>query len=60
MPDMLPLVGPAPKRGGLWIHFGHGHQGLTLGPATGRLLAELMTGEAPFVDASPFSPARYS
>jgi D-amino-acid dehydrogenase len=60
MPDMLPLVGPAPKRGGMWIHFGHGHQGLTLGPATGRLLAELMTGEAPFVDASPFSPARYS
>jgi D-amino-acid dehydrogenase len=59
MPDMLPVVGPAPKHRGLWVHFGHGHQGLTLGPATGRLLAELMTGEAPFVDASPFSPARY-
>jgi D-lysine oxidase len=59
MPDMLPVVGRAPKHGGLWIHFGHGHQGLTLGPATGRLLAELMTGEKPFVDASPFSPARY-
>jgi D-amino-acid dehydrogenase len=59
MPDMLPVVGPAPRHSGLWIHFGHGHQGLTLGPATGRLLAELMTGEAPFVDASAFSPARY-
>jgi D-amino-acid dehydrogenase len=59
MPDMLPVVGAAPKHRGLWIHFGHGHQGLTLGPATGRLLAELMTGEAPFVDPSAFSPARY-
>jgi D-amino-acid dehydrogenase len=60
MPDMLPVVGPASKHRGLWIHFGHGHQGLTLGPATGRLLAELMTGEQPFVDASAFTPARYS
>ena len=45
MPDMLPVVGAAPKHKGLWIHFGHGHHGHTLGPATGRLLAELMSGE---------------
>ena len=32
MPDMLPVVGPAPKHKGLWMHFGHGHHGLTLGP----------------------------
>jgi D-amino-acid dehydrogenase len=60
MPDMLPVVGAAPRHKGLWMNFGHGHQGLTLGPATGRLLAEAMTGEQPFVDASAFSPARYS
>ena len=59
MPDMLPVVGSAPKHKGLWIHFGHGHQGLTLGPATGRLLAELMSGEPTFTDASAFRPARY-
>ena len=59
MPDMLPVIGSAPKHNGLWIHFGHGHQGLTLGPATGRMLAELMSGEPPFTDASAFSPARY-
>jgi len=59
MPDMLPVVGPAPKHKGLWMHFGHGHHGLTLGPTTGRLLAELMSGEQPFTDASAFSPARY-
>ena len=59
MPDMLPVVGPAPKHKGLWIHFGHGHQGLTLGPATGRMLAELMSGESTFTDASAFRPERY-
>ncbi|MFT4190939.1 MAG: FAD-dependent oxidoreductase, partial [Comamonas sp.] len=32
--DMLPVIGPAPRHRGLWFHFGHGHQGFTLGPAT--------------------------
>jgi D-amino-acid dehydrogenase len=59
MPDMLPVVGPAPRHKGMWMHFGHGHQGLTLAPTTGRMLAECMTGEQPFVDASAFEPARY-
>jgi D-lysine oxidase len=59
MPDMLPVVGAAPKHKGLWMHFGHGHHGHTLGPTTGRLLAEMMSGEATFTDASAFSPARY-
>ena len=59
MPDMLPVIGKAPRHPGLWLHFGHGHQGFTLGPATGRLLAELMAGERPFVDAAPFSPGRF-
>ncbi len=58
MPDMLPVVGPAPRHPGLWFQFGHGHQGFTLGPASGRLLAEAMSGETPFVPAAPFDPAR--
>jgi hypothetical protein len=29
MPDMLPVVGQAPRHKSLWFHFGHGHQGLT-------------------------------
>ncbi|MET4608905.1 glycine/D-amino acid oxidase-like deaminating enzyme [Bradyrhizobium sp. JR4.1] len=44
MLDMLPVIGHAPRHHGLWLHFGHGHQGFTLGPTTGRLLAELMNG----------------
>ncbi|SMF64147.1 D-amino-acid dehydrogenase [Tistlia consotensis] len=59
MPDMLPLVGRAPHHPGLWLHFGHGHQGFTLGPTTGRLLAELMSGETPFADPAPFRAERF-
>ena len=60
LPDMLPVIGRAPRHPGLWFDFGHQHHGLTLGPATGRLLAELMTGETPFADPAPFRAERFS
>jgi D-amino-acid dehydrogenase len=59
LPDMLPVIGRAPRHAGLWFDFGHHHHGLTLGPATGRLLAEMMTGETPFADPKPFSVERF-
>lgn len=59
LPDMLPVIGKAPRHAGLWFDFGHQHHGLTLGPATGRLLAEMMTGETPFADPAPFAAARF-
>lgn len=58
-PDMLPVLGPAPRHPGLWMNFGHGHQGFTLGPATGRLLAEMMNGETPAIDPAPYRPERF-
>lgn len=57
--DMLPVIGPAPRHEGLWFAFGHGHQGLTLGPVTGRLLAEMISGETPCVDPAPFAASRF-
>ncbi|MBB2969951.1 FAD-binding oxidoreductase [Mesorhizobium sp. RMAD-H1] len=57
--DMRPVIGAAPRHEGLWFNFGHAHHGLTLGPASGRLLSELMTGEKPFVDPAPYSAARF-
>lgn len=42
MPNMLPVVGKAPKHDGLWFNFGHGHQGFTLGPTTAQLLADAL------------------
>jgi len=59
LPDMLPVIGRAPRHAGLWFDFGHQHHGLTLGPATGRLLAEMMTGETPFADPAPFAAERF-
>lgn len=59
LPDMRPVIGPAPRHKGLWFDFGHAHHGLTLGPATGRLLAEMMTGEKTFTDPAPYSANRF-
>jgi D-lysine oxidase len=59
LPDMLPVIGKGGRHAGLWFDFGHQHHGLTLGPATGRLLAEMMTGEAPFADPRPFAVERF-
>jgi D-amino-acid dehydrogenase len=58
-PDMLPIIGLAPGTNNLWCAFGHAHQGLTNGPATGRMIAEMMAGEKPFIDPAPYSPERF-
>lgn len=59
LPDMLPVIGPLPRHPGLWADFGHHHLGFTLGPATGRLIAEMMTGEPAFTDPAPYSATRF-
>jgi D-amino-acid dehydrogenase len=58
-PDMLPVIGRAPRHTSLWFAFGHAHHGLTLGPVTGRLVAEMVTGEKPFVDPAPYAAERF-
>jgi len=55
--DGLPLIG-ATRHANLFIAGGHGMWGMTLGPVTGRLLAELVaTGNRPAV-LEPFDPCR--
>lgn len=56
--DMKPVIGAAPRHQGLWFHFGHAHQGFTLGPASALLLAQIMHGEATYTDPQPYSPQR--
>jgi len=58
-PDSRPVIGRAPGLAGLWLAVGHAHWGLTLGPATGRMLAEQMTGETPFCDPAPYRAERF-
>jgi len=59
LPDMRPVVGPFPGRPGLWLDFAHHHLGLTLGPVSGRLLAEMMSGAPTIVDPAPFRAERF-
>jgi D-amino-acid dehydrogenase len=57
--DMMPIIGPATRHKGLWFGFGHAHHGFTAGPVTGRLLAEMITGESPVIDPRPYRPDRF-
>lgn len=52
-PDGLPVIGPAPVADNVLIAAGHGMLGLSMAPATGRLVAELVGGE-PHVDPRPY------
>jgi D-hydroxyproline dehydrogenase subunit beta len=60
LPDRLPAIGPSALVDGLWVATGHEGAGVALGPVTGRLVAQLYTGEAPVVDPAPFDPDRFS
>lgn len=57
--DMKPVIGESPKHPDLWMCLGHGYQGFTLGPISGRLVSEMMLQEKPIVDPAPFSVARF-
>lgn len=59
LPDMRPVIGRGFRHKGLWFAFGHNHHGLTLGPVTGRLLAEMMTGTPTFTNPSPYALERF-
>ena len=59
LPDSLPAIGPCPKQANIWLAFGHQHVGFSTGPATGRLIAEMIAGQRTFIDAKPFSPSRF-
>jgi len=59
LPDSLPMIGPAPRHGGLWLAFGNQHIGFTTGPATGAAIAAMIAGAAPSFEVGPFSPSRY-
>ncbi len=59
MADSIPLIGPVPGVDGAFLGFGHDHVGLTGGPKTGRLLAQLVAGNPPNLDLAPYAPSRF-
>ncbi len=58
--DSIPVIGAVPGVAGAYMGFGHHHVGLTGGPKTGRLLAQLISDQQPNIDLTPYSPARFA
>jgi len=59
MPDSLPCIGLATGCADVVHAFGHGHIGLTAGPMTGKLVADLIAGRPPRIDPVPYSARRF-
>ena len=57
-PDKLPLIGRWPEVPGLWIAAGHEGLGITTSLGTAAVLADLIAGREPAVDAGAFAPDR--
>ena len=58
-PDSLPLIGESTKARHVYFAFGAQHVGLTSGPKTGRLVADMIAGRAPNIDMAPFATGRF-
>jgi D-amino-acid dehydrogenase len=58
-PDGLPYVGRTARFPNLTIATGHAMLGLSLGPITGRLAAQVLSDELPEINIGPLSPDRY-
>lgn len=58
LPDSLPVIGRARRHANVYLAFGHQHLGLTLGPITGRIVADLVAGRDPGLDLAPYAPDR--
>jgi glycine/D-amino acid oxidase-like deaminating enzyme len=59
-PDHLPVIGADPRVPGLVHACGHEGAGVGLAPATGDLVAALLTDAEPALDPTPFAPARFA
>ncbi|MCG6856910.1 MAG: FAD-dependent oxidoreductase, partial [Salaquimonas sp.] len=57
--DSIPVIGEVPNLANAWLGFGHHHIGLTGGPKTGRVLAQMIGGHTPNIDLAPYAPSRF-
>lgn len=58
-PDGLPYLGRAPRHANVVVATGHAMMGFSLGPVTGKLVAELVAGESPTLDLGLLDPGRH-
>ena len=59
LPDSLPVIGRAANQRNVFFAFGHQHVGLTAGPKTGEVIADLVAGRTPNIDIRPFQIDRF-
>jgi D-amino-acid dehydrogenase len=57
--DSLPIIDRSPKYENVFIAAGHNMLGLSMAPATGKLVAELVDGKAPHIDPRPYRVGRF-
>lgn len=60
LPDTKPVIDRSSRLSNVFLAFGHGQLGLTLGATTGRLIADMVAGRTPAQDLSPFSAKRFA
>jgi len=53
-PSGVPFIGPYPGIGGLFLNTGHFRNGVVMGPASARLLVDLVTGRPPILEPGPY------
>jgi D-amino-acid dehydrogenase len=58
--DGLALLGRPQKFQNLYFAFGNGQHGMSAGPMMGKALCEIVTGQTPSIDISPFNPDRFN
>ena len=59
-PDGVPAIGETPEVPGLILAAGFSGHGFGIGPGAGKLIADLVTGDAPIVDPKPYHPSRFN
>lgn len=58
LPNSVPVIARSPRHDNVLLAFGHSHLGLTMGPATGQIIADLAAGRDPGIDLTPYRPDR--
>jgi D-amino-acid dehydrogenase len=58
LPDNVPVLARSPRHDNVFFAFGHSHLGMTMGPVSGRIIADLVAGRDPGLDMAPYAAVR--
>ncbi len=58
--DSVPIIDRSPKHENVWVASGHNMLGVSMAPATGRVVAAMVQGERPFLDVGPYRVGRFA